>query len=288
VERKTLLIAIALLIVIFLVSTVSPSIYVQKEKQPSREKIGVVVSIPPLAEFVEKIGGERVFVLVMVPPGANPHTYEPTSIQLKEVSKAKLYVKAGSGVEFELVWLDKILEFNKDILVVDCSQDVELVGGDPHIWLSPRNAKIMVANIYEGLVQVDPQGEAYYAKNKEEYVRKLTKLDREIAESLSEFQNRKFMVYHPAWGYFARDYNLTQIPIEKEGKEPTARDLSELVKQAKADNIKIIFASPEFNPKTGKVIADEIGCKVVFISPLAKDYMANLRKVTAELVQALN
>jgi zinc transport system substrate-binding protein len=288
VERKTLLIAIALLIVIFLVSTVGPSIYVQKEKQLSREKIGVVVSIPPLAEFVEKIGGERVSVLVMVPPGANPHTYEPTSTQLKEVSKAKLYVKAGSGVEFELVWLDKILEFNKDILVVDCSQDVELVGGDPHIWLSPRNAKIMVANIYEGLVQVDPQGEAYYAKNKEEYVRKLTKLDREIAESLSEFQNRKFMVYHPAWGYFARDYNLTQIPIEKEGKEPTARDLSELVKQAKADNIKIIFASPEFNPKTAKVIADEIGCKVVFISPLAKDYMANLRKVTAELVQALN
>ena len=287
-ERKTLLISIALLIVIFIVSTIGPSIYVQKEKQPSREKIGVVASIPPLAEFVEKVGGERVSVLVMVPSGANPHTYEPTSTQLKEVSKAKVYVKVGSGVEFELVWLDKVLEFNKDILVVDCSQDVELVGGDPHIWLSPRNAKIMVANIYEGLAQVDPQGKAYYAKNKEEYIRKLTKLDREIAESLSEIRNRKFMVYHPAWGYFARDYNLTQIPIEKEGKEPTARDLAELVKQAKADNIKIIFASPEFNPKTAEVIADEIDCKIVFISPLAKDYIANLRKVTAELVQALN
>jgi len=242
-------------------------------------KIGVVVSIPPQAEFVERIGGDKVKVIVMVPPGASPHTYEPTPFQLKEVSEAKMYAKVGSGIEFELAWMDKIISVNKEMLIVDCSKGIELIDNDPHIWLSPKNAKIMVENIYQGLVQVDPANQEYYARNKEKYLQELDKLDNEIARALSGKKNRKIMVYHPAWTYFARDYGLEQIPIEKEGKEPTPQGIASLIKQARENNITVIFASPQFNTKTADVIAKEIDGRVVLISPLEKNYLENMRKV---------
>ena len=242
-------------------------------------KIGVVVTILPQAEFVERIGGDKVKVTVMVPPGASPHTYEPTPSQLKEVSNAKMYAKVGSGIEFELAWMDKILSVNKKMLVVDCSKGIELIDNDPHIWLSPKNAKIMVENIYQGLVQVDPANQEYYARNKEKYLQELDKLDNEIARALSGRENRKIMVYHPAWTYFAREYGLEQIPIEKEGKEPTPQGIASLIRQARENNITVIFASPQFSTKTADVIAKEIDGRVVLISPLEKNYLENMRKV---------
>ena len=250
----------------------------QTEKIDSKQ-IGVVVSILPQAEFVERIGGNKVQVTVMVPPGASPHTYEPIPSQLKEVSKAKMYAKVGSGIEFELAWMDKIISVNKEMLIVDCSKGIELIDNDPHIWLSPKNAKIMVENIYQGLVQVDPANQEYYARNKEKYLQELDKLDNEIARALSGKKNRKIMVYHPAWTYFARDYGLEQIPIEKEGKEPTPQGIASLIKQARENNITVIFASPQFNTKTADVIAKEIDGRVVLISPLEKNYLENMRKV---------
>jgi len=251
---------------IFLVSIILIAGCVQ-QRQAETRKIGVVVSILPQSRFVERIGGDKVQVTVMVPPGASPHTYEPTPSQLVEVSKAKMYAKVGSPVEFELVWMDKIVSANKEMIVVDCSKGVKLMtmeeehehkheeeheheeehhhheGYDPHTWLSPKNAKIMVENIYQGLIQVDPTNQDYYAINKEAYLKELELLDKEIEKILSGKNNRKFMVYHPAWGYFARDYNLEQIPIEAEGKEPTAQGIENLIEQAKKHKINVIFAS---------------------------------------------
>jgi zinc transport system substrate-binding protein len=221
-----------------------------------------------------------------------------------KVSKAKIYAKVGSGVEFELAWMDKILAQNKKMLVVDCANGVQLMqmtedeyhnaeeaehhtGNDPHIWLSPRNAKIMVENIWGGLVQVDPQNEAYYTRNRDEYLAKLDALDKDIQEGLSGLENRRFIVFHPAWGYFARDYNLEQIPIEIGGKEPSAKDIANLIQEAEEQNIRIIFASPEFNPRSAEVIANEIGGKVIFIDPLAKDYINNMRLVLSDFVQVM-
>lgn len=286
------LILLTILLVIFTGCVEVP----QTEKEINK-RIGVVVSILPQAEFVEKVGGDKVQVVVMVPPEASPHTYEPTPSQLKEVSKAKMYAKVGSGVEFELAWMDKIISVNKGMLVIDCSKRMELIEGehdgephehkeehehhgvDPHIWLSPKNAKIMVENIYQGLIQIDPANQEYYARNKEKYLQELDELDNEITQALSGKKNRKIMVYHPAWAYFARDYGLEQIPIEGEGKEPTPQGIANLIKQAKENNITVIFASLQFSTKSAEVVAKEIDGEVVLISPLEKSYLENMRKV---------
>ena len=250
-------------------------------------KIGVVVSILPLAEFVDNIGGENVDASVMVPPGASPHTYEPSPSQLVAVSKAKVFVKAGSGVQFELTWMDKIIDINSSMLVIDSSKRVMIMGNDPHIWLSPLNAKIMVENICDGLIAADPENESYYVQNRDEYLRQLDELDDEIRENLDGVENRVFMVFHPAWGYFARAYGLEQIAIEIEGKEPSAKDIANLIEEALERNIKVVFASPQFNQQSARTIADEIGGIVVSIDPLAKDYITNMHTVLGYLVQEL-
>ncbi len=264
------------------------------KSRPYVGKIEVVVTIVPLAEFAEKIGGDKVSVSAMVPPGASPHTYEPTPNQLVDVSKAHMYVKAGSPIEFELVWLDKILSPNRDMFVVDASAGITLVkmgdhggGYDPHIWVSPKNAKIMVENICRGLISVDSKNKQYYMDNKNAYIEKLSVLDNEIKQMLAGKTNRRFMVYHPAWGYFAEAYDLEQIPVEQEGKEPTAQGIKNLIDQAKADNIKVVFASPQFNTASAEVIAREIGGSMVLISTLEKDYVANIRKVAKALSEAI-
>jgi len=265
------------------------------QETESSTKTGVAVTILPQAEFVESIGGDKVSVTVMVPPGADPHTTELTPSKMTEVAEAKMYAKAGSGIEFELSYMDKIEAVNKNMLVVDCSKGIELIssvdpdepGNDPHIWLSPLNAKIMVQNICEGLVQIDPVNKTYYEQNRDDYLQKLDDLDQEIRTKLADVQNRAFIVLHPSWGYFARDYDLEQIPIEIGGKEPSAQDVTLVIETAKELNIKIIFASPQFNPQMAEVIANETGGSVVFIDPLAKDYLTNMRMVLDELVQAM-
>jgi len=272
------------------------------------DKIGVVVTLQPQAEFVENIGGDMVKVTVMVPVGASPHTYEPTPGQMTEAARARMYAKVGSGVEFELAYMDKIVAVNKNMLVVDCSSGIQLIemseehehegeehegeehehgAMDPHIWASPRNARVMVQNICEGLIQVDPENKAYYEANRDTYLNKLDELDEEISDELADVQNGAFIVFHPSWGYFARDYNLEQIAIEVGGKEPSAQDIARVIEEAKKRNIKVIFASPQFNPQSANVIAGEIDGRVILIDNLARDYIANMQAVLNELSQAM-
>jgi len=277
-KTKLLLIACIFVVIIFFTAvTFVVASYQSGDGQADGGKMRVVVTIVPLAEFVEKVGGDRVLVTIMVPPGASPHTYEPTPGQLINVSDSEIYFKVGSGVEFELTWMDNILELNKNMSLVDCSKGIELIENDPHIWLSPVNAITMVENIYDGLVQIDPNNASYYQQNKDAYISDLNRLDLEINQSLSGIENRNLMVYHPSWGYFCRDYGMKQFPIEDEGKEPTAEGLANLIDQAMANEIEIIFVSPEFSQASAQTVADQIGASVVLISPLSKDYVNNLR-----------
>ena len=250
------------------------------------ERMQIAVSILPQKEFVDSIGKDKVSVTVMIPPGASPATYEPSPGQLKDISRAKLYVRIGH-IPFEKTWMERIASANRDMLVVDSSKGIDIVGNDPHIWLSPALVKIQVKQIRDALIEVDPDNREYYIRNTDEYLRKLDDLDSDIRNNLSGIKNRKFMVFHPAWGYFARDYQLEQIPIEIEGKEPSASDLAGLVDTAKANNITVIFAEPQFNSESARVIAGEIGGTVAIIDPLAENYIANMYHVSETLARYL-
>jgi zinc transport system substrate-binding protein len=263
----------------------------QAPQRESNSKIGVIVSILPQEEFVRSVGGNMVNVTVMVPPGANPHTYEVIPAQMVQLSGAKIYAKVGSPLEFELTWLDKLIAQNRDMLVVDCRKGIELMqstdpdepGIDSHIWTSVRNVKIMVGNICDGLSKVDPSNRQYYERNRDDYLMKLDSLDSDIKSTLAGAADRTFIVYHPAWGYFARDYGLKQLGIEREGKEPQAAYMARLINQAKTSNIKIIFVSPEFDTRSAEAIAHEIGGSVVAISDLSPHYLENMRNVAQAL-----
>jgi len=265
------------------------------------EETVVAVTLLPQAGFVEAVGGERVEVMVMVPPGASPHTYEVTPYQMVQLSQAKMYARVGSPVEFELAWMDRLISVNDEMLVVDCSKGVQFIdaeegvphegeddvhsGVDPHIWLSVRNAKIMVENICEGLVQVDPANAEYYTANCLSYVRALTQLDDDLTESMKVLENRTFVVFHPSFGYFARDYNLIQLAVEQGGSEPDAQYIVRLIAEARARDIRIVFVAPQISSRSAEVIAREIGGEVVIIDPLARNYVPNMRAVADAIQQ---
>lgn len=302
--KKGRIIIISVLIICFAAAVIL--IYSSSQTQANiknPDKISVVVSIPPEAEFVEKVGGDKVKVTTMVPAGANPHTYEPLPEQLKEISSAKMYAQVGSGLEFETVWMDKLTEINKNMLVVNCSKGIIFIPNedigehdhqhgeesqyDTHVWVSPRNAKIMVENIYQGLIQVDPANRDYYKSNKDKYLQELDNADKNITATLARAKDKKILVYHPAWGYFCRDYGLTQIAIEKDGKEPTPQGMVSLIDQARRENIKVVFISPQFSRKSAESVASEIGGQVVMIDDLDKNYIENLNKVTEAFKSSL-
>jgi zinc transport system substrate-binding protein len=290
--RKNFSVVIAILI-----SVILPAMAVVScaSKPAESGKLIVAVTIEPEAGFVDAVGGDKVDIVVMVPPGASPHTYEVTPAQMIKLSGAKMYAKVGSPIEFELTWMNRLIEANKSMLVVDCSRGIDLAksqdpdepGLDPHIWLSIRNAKIMVQNICDGLVQVDAANKDYYDKNCAAFLDKLSKLDSDFSKDLENVRNRSFIVFHPAFGYFARDYNLTQIAVEQEGKEPSASYIVRLIEEAKALDIKVVFVSPEYNTKSAQTIAQEIGGKVVIIDPLARDFIDNMRNIESAMKQAM-
>ncbi len=141
----------------------------------------------------------------------------------------------------------------------------------------------MVENVYEGLVQVDPGNASFFATNRDAYIEELGLLDNDLTAALRSMENRILMVYHPSWGYFCRDYGLTQIAIEDDGKEPTADGLANLIDQAVANNVELILASPEYSHASAQTIADQVGARVVFVSPMSKDFIDNLRLIAEEL-----
>ena len=267
----------------------------------------VTVSVLPQKYFVERIGGDLVRVNVMVEPGDDPHSYEPKPDQMRVLSESAAYFSIG--VEFEDVWLDKIAAANDHMLMVntianiqrvemsahehehedeaDEAHDSEEVELDPHVWTSPELVKTMSQTIYETLVQLDPNHEAEYSANLQLFLQDIDALQAQIKETLTGLKSDKFMVFHPAWGYFAQEFGLEQIPVEVGGQEPSAQELAGLIDQAKADNIKVVFAQPEFNTKSAEVIANEIGGKVLLISPLEPDWLANMQTVAQTFAEVL-
>lgn len=259
-------------------------------------RLGVVTTIAPLAEFIEQIGGERVSVTVMVPVSANEHTYEPTPNQLKELSQAKLYMAAGSGIEFELVWLERFRRLNPSMRIESISKDVVLLSGgahdygevrhDPHVWLSVENAKTMAQQIADTFLQIDAPNQEFYKNNLNDYLTELENLHQEIKERMSKRQTKDFISSHSAWRYFAHEYGLNEIAIESEGKEPGASQILDIIKAAKKKQIKVVFVAPQFSKRHAEMIAKEIGGHLIEADPLRKDYIENLRQFSKNLAES--
>ena len=247
--------------------------------------LNVAVSILPQRYFVERVGGEYVSVSVMVLPGNSPATYEPKPGQLVALSEAAAYV--GIGVPFEDVWLTKIASANSEMLMVDTTRGIEKVNNDPHIWLSPALAKLQAQTIFEALVRLDPAHEEAYKANLDSFIVDIDALDADIRKALAGVENKKFMVFHPAWGYLARDYGLEMIPIEIGGQEPSAAELADLITRVKEEGIKVIFCQPEFSTRDAETIANEIGGQVLLISALSPDWLDNLRRVADTFAEVL-
>jgi zinc transport system substrate-binding protein len=251
--------------------------------------IKVVATIAPLQEFVEAVGGDRVQVSVLIPPGAEPHSFEPSPSQMIQMADADLLVKNGAGLEF---WMDKVLQSNRNLTVIDTSKGVETIresegAEDPHIWLSLRNSQIQVENVCQGLIEIDSENEDYYLQNRDTYLQRLRSLDQEFNKTFADRTGNIFIVDHPAWTYFARDYELVQVPLMEQEQEPGPRYLAEVVDLAKRENISTIFVEPEFNPKSAEVIAREMNAKIISLDPLASNYLENMRYSGQKIADSL-
>lgn len=272
------------------------------------EPLSIFTSVLPSSYLVERIGGEAVRVSTLVEPGQSPETYEPTPRQMALLSGSQLYFRIG--VPFEHVWMKKIVSMNPKIKVVDLRQGITLReieghhhseegkdacldadheehGKDPHLWLSLRNATIMAETIAEALEQWAPERKEQFRKNLSELNAELKQADDDVRRLLAPHQGRRFMVFHPAWGYFADDYGLEQVPIEIEGKSPNARALARLIDRAKAETIRVIFVQKQFSTVSAEAVAKAIGGKVVAMDPLSPDYVNNFRSIAETLAEGL-
>ncbi len=259
---------------------------------PQREPAGntLYVSILPLRGLVEEIVGDDFLVEVLVPPGASPETFEPTPKQFVGLNRAQLIFNVGL-IDFETTLLSKVEDPRK---VVNLSDGIELIAGtcshgghrhehahgvDPHVWTSPKALQRMAANAYEAIRQAYPDS-TKYETNYNRLAEKLRETDRRVAERIARSGADRFIVYHPALTYYARDYGLRQIAIEADGKEPSAKQLAQLIREARAAGVKSIFYQREFPASTVEVIASDIGARAVEIDPLREDAIANILEIT--------
>ncbi len=270
----------------------------------------VFVSILPQKFFVQQISGNLLNIEVMVQPGASPATYEPKPSQMRKLAASSMYF--AIGVPFEKAWLSKIAQINEDMVIIHTdagitktamTEENELIGEhhdveidhsshdhsglDPHIWLSPVLVKKQADTIRKALIELLPEKIATLNANYSNFSDKIDSLHHELQTLLNDKKGMHFMVFHPSWGYFAREYGLEQISVEIEGKSPKPAQMQELINLAKVNNIQIIFAQKQFSSKSAEIIAREIGGKVIQIDPLAEDWFTNMENVARQINSAV-
>lgn len=284
------------------------------------DPIHIVVMIEPQRYFVQQLGGDHVAVTVLVPPGADAHTFEPKPQVLIQASQARVYV--AMGIPEEEAWLPRLKAIRPDIPLVHQDQGISKMpmetrdeihrqqpssaartshgghpeadhhhhqGMDPHIWLSPKLARIQAETIGRALCSVDPANAGDYEMRLGAFQQRIDDLDQRLTKVFDHLRkHRSFLVVHPSWGYFARDYHLKQIPLEIEGKEPTAADLVNVVRRTAAESIPVILVEPQFSQRFARLVAQESGIRMMVADPLAFDWEANLWEVGQRLADHLS
>ncbi|MDO5844443.1 MAG: zinc ABC transporter substrate-binding protein [Methanocorpusculum sp.] len=260
------------------------------ETETDSGKPVIAVSIVPEETFVKAVCGDLCDVIVMIPSGSSPETYEPTPIEMEKFSKADIYFSIGVQTEKTNI-LSSVSQKTKVVPLAEAVSavypDLDMNGGrDPHIWLSPKRAIVMVQKISDELSSVYPENAETFAASAEKYIAEIKQADEKVKSELNSVENKKFIAYHPAFGYFADEYGLKMFALEEDGKEATIQHLEKMIDLAKAEGIKIIFYQEEIDSSQAQSFAEELGGKTVKLSPLASDYTENLIKMAQAIAGA--
>jgi len=303
-NRSLKILSIFFLLFIILLSACQPE---NQETGLQEKSTQVTVSILPQAYFVDRISGGSVSVNVMVGPGQEAHTYEPKPEQMRALTQSNILFTIG--LEYEAVWVPRFKDINPNLAIIDSAKGIQRIplttdhsheddeeshedeeneGLDPHVWLSPENGKIIAENTLVALNTLIPESAEMFRENFDALIADIENLDRDINDTLNTLEQRKFMVFHPAWGYFADHYNLEQFPVQVGGQDPSPSELAALVDMAQNEKIKVIFVQPTFNTASAAAVAQEIGAEVAVIDPLAKDWLSNLESAAKAFKSALS
>lgn len=255
----------------------------------------LTVTLEPLRYFTEVISGDNYQIVSMVPKGSNPESYDPTPQQLVNLSKSQAYLRIGY-IGFEKVWMEKLEANNPNMKVFDTSRGINLIHGEghwhgkhyheggvePHIWNSTKNASIIADNIYQALCELDVDHQEYYRHRTDSLKELINRTDKDI-HYLLQNADSTFLIYHPALSYFARDYGLKQICIEKNGKEPSPDQLKELIETCRKEDVHVIFVQQEFDKRNAQLIADELGVRIVSVNPLSYNWAEEMLTIAKAL-----
>lgn len=280
---------------IFLIIIILLSIFAcgDNDNKNTFGKLQIYTSVYPIYDFTKKIGGEKIAVYNMTKAGAEPHDFEITSKDMANLSKADLFIYNGGGMEH---WVDSVKE-TLNIKYVDSSSNIDNQNNlDPHFWLSPKNAKIQMENIKNGLIEIDFENKDYYQSNYNLYASRLDELDNKIKISLSNVKNRNLVLTHPAFGHFCKEYSFTQIAIARDEADPKA--MAEIITFVKNNNVKAIFYEEFSSSKLVDSIAKETQIKILTLNPIeslsekdieaGEDYFSIMEKNLNSLLDGLN
>ena len=258
------------------------------------DKHVITVSIPPFEYFVKEIAGNDFVVNVMLPPGADHHSWEPLPGQVSALAGSEAFIINGY-LGFEYAWMDRFREVNPKMKISNISENIDLIrpevtethtghhhdeeGTDPHYWISPKEAFRIAASVKDLVISLNPDSASKYNTGYKRLLGKISKTDSTVTALLKSAPSRTFLIFHPALGYLARDYGLEQISFEDEGKDPSPARMKELVDLTRSKDIKIIFIQAEYNPRSAGVLASETGAKLVSINPLNPDWQFAVMEV---------
>jgi ABC-type Zn uptake system ZnuABC Zn-binding protein ZnuA len=281
------------------------------ESRKPVEPISVVATIPVLKDFADRIGGRHVRVMSLLSGSENEHTYSPKPSDVVAIRNARVLLEVGVGLE---VWVTTLVKGagNAALRVVTTSKGIALIreyepdganrsiqeihhAGNPHVWLDPENAKVMMRHITEAFIKVDPGHASDYRENQAAYLRQLDQLQAELIERLRTVTDRRIIVHHPAWPYFARRFGFRIVDeiVTQAGAEPSANHLHTLISRIQKDRIRVIVSEPQLNQKIPEVLARETGARIVVLTPLpgglpgTETYLDMLRYDVLQLAKAL-
>ena len=261
----------------------------------------ITVSILPQKYLTERIAGDNFKVNVLVPPGSSAETYEPTPRQMQNAANSVLYFRIGY-LEFERTLVRNLQAQNTNLKFINTSEGIDLIaaeiadhgdhvhlyGVDPHTWITLTGVRMQAENMLEAIIDADPDNKEQYLGNYNRFIKELDQLHAELKKKFSDVKRRTFIIFHPALGYFARDYGLTQISIEQEGKNPTAANMRQVIDIAREESIRDVFIQMEFELDNAMVVARELGGEVIEINPLSENWMDSMTEIADKLFEVLN